>query len=344
MSRHSEALERLSAAYSRFCDNVLVDDSLISGTSNSNKKKEKRQKKETKKQALELSKRYISEGLKQVVSVPLDVATFSEGEAFRSRLAQSIYNGMKSKIAASSVSKVLNKISGSQKVKLDQNQRYSLELAKSQMRYLVESELLDRGHSYVVSDNQILVFLRSELAANRVCASLGQKLQAVLCVPEMLPTVEDYSSVDVYGYSFIEGSDGALCEVSNRALGFIKAKARKATARSRGVSFSQRMRELAQLVGEFDEELHVASNAEAAIDSLNKWLAARCRMLVWKQWKLVRSRISNLEQLGVAHDEALALGSCHMGYWAAANSVALERALPYSVLRKMGFSFFSYCS
>ncbi len=41
----------------------------------------------------------------------------------------------------------------------------------------------------------------------------------------------------------------------------------------------------------------------------------RLRSLVWKQWKNPKTRVRNLEKLGIAHHDAMLCGNARKKYW-----------------------------
>ena len=52
----------------------------------------------------------------------------------------------------------------------------------------------------------------------------------------------------------------------------------------------------------------------------NEWLRRRIRVYIWKQWKLPRTRVENLEKLGMPEWQAYLNGNTRKGYWAVAGS------------------------
>ena len=45
------------------------------------------------------------------------------------------------------------------------------------------------------------------------------------------------------------------------------------------------------------------------------WLRRRIRMYIWKQWKLPKTRVKNLIQLGIPDWAAYRYGNSRKGYW-----------------------------
>jgi hypothetical protein len=55
-------------------------------------------------------------------------------------------------------------------------------------------------------------------------------------------------------------------------------------------------------------------------------------MYIWKQWKLVRTKYSNLRALGIAKDEARMWANTRKGYWRTAHSQILSVSMTNACL------------
>ena len=73
------------------------------------------------------------------------------------------------------------------------------------------------------------------------------------------------------------------------------------------------------------------------IDGLNQWLYHRIRMCIWKQWKKPRTKIRNLQKLGVPFNLAYQAGNCRKGYWWTTNTLAVKMAMTKERLVRFGF-------
>ena len=55
--------------------------------------------------------------------------------------------------------------------------------------------------------------------------------------------------------------------------------------------------------------------AKSFLKGLKIWIMRRLRSLVWKQWKNPKTRVRNLEKLGIAHHDAMLCGNARKKYW-----------------------------
>ncbi|MEM9390130.1 MAG: group II intron reverse transcriptase/maturase, partial [Bacteroidota bacterium] len=65
------------------------------------------------------------------------------------------------------------------------------------------------------------------------------------------------------------------------------------------------------------------------------------RMVIWKQWKLIRTRMANLSKLGVKNPRAWEWANTRKGYWHVANSFILSTTITNERLRQAGYMFLS---
>ena len=72
------------------------------------------------------------------------------------------------------------------------------------------------------------------------------------------------------------------------------------------------------------------------ISDTQKWLNHRLRQLVWKRWKLPRTKYRFLRGYGIKHDEAMMLANSRKGYWRISRSEIIHRAITKEKLIKWG--------
>lgn len=70
------------------------------------------------------------------------------------------------------------------------------------------------------------------------------------------------------------------------------------------------------------------SETPKKFSELDKWFRRRMRQIRWKEWKLPRTRVTNLRKLGIRPDLAYQWGMSSRAYWRIAGSPILKRALP----------------
>ncbi len=71
-------------------------------------------------------------------------------------------------------------------------------------------------------------------------------------------------------------------------------------------------------------------------------LGRRVRMCFWKQWRLPRTRIRKLKQLGVPHEVAVPHGTSRKAYWRLAKTLGGHMGMTKQWLLDQGLVFLRY--
>jgi RNA-directed DNA polymerase len=64
-------------------------------------------------------------------------------------------------------------------------------------------------------------------------------------------------------------------------------------------------------------------------------------MVIWKQWKRIKTRFQNLTKLGIFQFQAMMFSNTRKGYWHTAKSPNLSTSISNDSLQKAGYLFFS---
>ncbi len=77
------------------------------------------------------------------------------------------------------------------------------------------------------------------------------------------------------------------------------------------------------------------------LPQVDEWYRRRLRMVIWKQWKRIGSRLRNLIKLGIAKYKAREYANTRKGYWHTANSPILSTSITNERLKQAGYIFFT---
>jgi hypothetical protein len=64
-------------------------------------------------------------------------------------------------------------------------------------------------------------------------------------------------------------------------------------------------------------------------------------MVIWKQWKRIKTKFTNLIKLGTGKSKAWEYANTRKGYWRTANSPILSTAITNERLKRAGYIFFT---
>jgi hypothetical protein len=119
-----------------------------------------------------------------------------------------------------------------------------------------------------------------------------------------------------------------------------KASIKKLTSRSNGWGNDRRKEALSLYIKGWVQYFKLA-DMKMLLKSVDKWYRRRLRIVIWKQWKRIRTRISNLERLGISKSKAYMWANTRKGYWRIANSHIMSITITSDRLRHSGFVFLS---
>jgi group II intron reverse transcriptase/maturase len=206
----------------------------------------------------------------------------------------------------------------------------------------LDKELELRGHKYVRYADDCMILCKSERAAERTLANIIPFIEdeLYLKVNKDKTVVAHIRSVKFLGYSFyIKKGEGRL-RVHPKSIAKMKEKIKLLTCRSNGWGNEKRKEALRQYITGWVNYFKLADMKSLLLE-IDKWYRRRLRMVIWKQWKKVKTRIHNLMKLGLSRCKAMMFSNTRKGFWRTAKSPILQTSITNELLRKAGYLFFS---
>lgn len=206
----------------------------------------------------------------------------------------------------------------------------------------LDSELDRRGHRFVRYADDLVVYTRSERAAKRVMASVSALIEGRL----KLKVNREKSAVDratrrpLLSFGFFRRDGQVAVRIDPEARQRAKAKLRRITARSWGISMERRIDALNGFIRGWVGYFYIADTPRPLAD-LDEWTRRRLRQVRWKEWKRISTKKRNLRALGVPAHKAHEWANTRKGHWRTAGSPPLQRALPNAYWRSRGLVGFS---
>lgn len=202
----------------------------------------------------------------------------------------------------------------------------------------LDRELECRGHKFVRYADDLVILCRSKRSASRVMASITDFLegQLFLKVNKEKSLVSHVSKVKFLGYSFYNYKGESRLRIHPKSLVKMKARIKGLTGRSRGWSDEQRALYLREYLTGWMHYFKLA-DMQSSLKEMDGWYRRRLRMVKWKQWKLIKTRIMNLIKLGVNKYKAYEWANTRKSYWHTANSWILSTTLSNDYLKQLGY-------
>ncbi len=193
----------------------------------------------------------------------------------------------------------------------------------------LDKELEKRGLRFVRYADDIVIFVRTRKAGERVLESVTRFLQKrmKLQVNETKSSVELPWNVKFLGFRITQMIGRTRLSIHPKALESFKDKVREITRRSRGVSLLTVVRDLNRFIPGWLNYYRIGLSKKL-IKELNRWIIRRLRVFLWKQWKLPRTKVRNLKKLGLKHKYAKMLGNTRKGAWRTSKHPSMNTVLP----------------
>ena len=206
----------------------------------------------------------------------------------------------------------------------------------------LDKELELRGHRFVRYADDLVIFTKSKRSANRVLTSIvsfiEKKLQ--LKVNKQKTKVAYITRTKFLGYAFYVNRGEARLRVHPKSITKMKERIRVLTSRSNGWGNARRKEKLTAFIRGWVNYFKLA-DMKSLLLTIDEWYRRRLRMVIWKQWKRIRTRLRNLIKLGIPKYKAWEFANTRKGYWNTAKSPILNRTLTNARLYDAGYLFFT---
>lgn len=206
--------------------------------------------------------------------------------------------------------------------------------------YLNEFDKLleSRGHKFVRYADDCNIYVKTRRAGRRVMTSVTKYLEGTLklTVNTTKSAVGSPVRRKFLGFQMHTQRDEVKLKPSRASKIKLKAKLRLITKRSRGVSLETVLKEINRLMTGWINYYGIAM-MKSYMFEINGWLRRRIRQYIIKQWKNVRTKMTNLMNLGVERPTAYYRASSSRGYWFEAKHMTIHKALGNEELEKRGY-------
>ena len=206
----------------------------------------------------------------------------------------------------------------------------------------LDKELKKRGHRFVRYADDLTIFVRSRKSAERTLKNILPFIEKKL----FLKVNKDKTStsyvgrIKFLGFGFYVYRRKARFRVHPKAINKMKARVKELTARSYGLSNLERPKKLKQYIVGWVNYFKIADMKKLLVD-VDQWMRRRIRMVIWKQWKKIKTRFKNLKKLGINEGKAWEFANTRKGYWRIAKSPILNRSITNDRLNYREYLFFS---
>jgi group II intron reverse transcriptase/maturase len=206
----------------------------------------------------------------------------------------------------------------------------------------LDRELEARGHKFVRYADDMVILCKSMRSAQRILESITRFIEGKLFlrVNREKSKVCHIREIKFLGYSFYKYKGKGRLRIHPKSVQKMKAKIKMLTSRSNGWGNERRKEALRQYITGWIQYFKLADMKDLLIKT-DEWYRRRIRMVIWKQWKRIRTRLKNLIKLGINKSKAWEWANTRKGYWRIAGSFILSRTITNDRLREAGYVFLS---
>jgi group II intron reverse transcriptase/maturase len=206
----------------------------------------------------------------------------------------------------------------------------------------LDKELESRGHKFARYADDMVILCRSMRSAQRILESITSFIEnkLFLRVNKEKSKVSHIREVKFLGYSFYKYKGEGRLRIHPKSVEKMKAKIKTLTSRSNGWGNERRKLTLKQYITGWVQYFKLA-DMNSLLIRVDEWYRRRLRMVIWKQWKRIKTKLTNLTKLGVKKSKAWEWANTRKGYWRIAGSFILSTSITNDRLKAAGYVFLS---
>jgi group II intron reverse transcriptase/maturase len=203
----------------------------------------------------------------------------------------------------------------------------------------LDKELEKRGHKFVRYADDLSIYVRSSKAAERVSRSIHNFIEKKmkLKVNKEKSRISTPLESNLLGFSFYHDAKGWQIRIGPKSYLRLKSKLKRLTSRSWSISMADRLRKLREFARGWVGYFRIA-RCRSRLCKIDSWVRFRLRMCLWKSWKKVKTRISNLIKLGMKKHFAYIYSYTRKSYCRTAHSYILTKTLTNEYFTKQGYA------
>ena len=201
----------------------------------------------------------------------------------------------------------------------------------------LDKELESRNLHFTRYADDTIILVKSEKAANRVMESITYFIEKKLGLKVNMTKTKICKPNDLKYLGF-----GFYKDIKNNTYNCVphidskmkfQRKLKSLTKRSESISLDTRFERLNWLIRGWVNYFKI-SKMKTFLAKIDSNLRTRIRMIIWKMWKVPKTREDNLVKCGFDRGEARGLANCRKGYMFVAHSKVLQNAITKLALSK----------
>ncbi|MBM7571994.1 group II intron reverse transcriptase/maturase [Aquibacillus albus] len=201
----------------------------------------------------------------------------------------------------------------------------------------LDKELEKRGHRFVRYADDGNIYVKTTKAGNRVMDSITKFLEEnlKLTVNHQKSKVGSPTKRKFLGFCIHATKAGVGFRPHHKSKKKFEKKLRQLTKRNRSGNIRQIIKEINEVTTGWINYYGIGY-MKNYIRNINRWIRRRIRQIIWKRWKMVKTRYRSLIKLKIPKQKAWEWANTRKGHWHIACSHILHRAIKNEILEKIG--------
>ena len=197
-------------------------------------------------------------------------------------------------------------------------------------------ELERRGHAFCRYADDCNIYVKSKAAGERVMASITRFLSDTLklTVNAAKSAVARPWERKFLGYSMTWHKAPRL-RIAPTSLKRLEDKIREVLKGARGRKLTQAIAELNPILRGWMAYFKL-TDTKKALDEMDGWIRHKLRCILWRQWKRVYTRATNLMKAGLTEERAFRSACNQRGAWWNSGASHMNQAFPKSYFDRLG--------
>lgn len=202
----------------------------------------------------------------------------------------------------------------------------------------LDKELNERGHKFVRFADDCSIYVRSEKSARRTMESIIKYIECelLLKVNREKTRISGPHQSQLLGFSFYNTKGRHEIRISEKSMSRIKVKCKAKTRSSDPASETSKLIKLDEIIRGWVNYFKIA-NAKSNMQKLDEMVRTRLRIMTWRRWKRIRTKVINLVSLGIEGSKAYRWGNSSKGACRVSHSPILLQTLNLKYWRKAGY-------
>ena len=195
----------------------------------------------------------------------------------------------------------------------------------------LDHELERRGHKFVRYADDMVIFCRSKASAMQTLEHIVPYIEGKLFlkVNREKTVVSHAEGIKFLGYGFHQRKDETFFRlvVHPKSIAKLRAKVKELTVRNKPRTKEEWQKELRLFIHGWVNYFKLA-DMKTCLRGIDEWMRRRIRMVFLKRWKRVRTKLRNLQRIGLSVEEAKAVAFCRKGLWRVKRRMLRNRRVP----------------